>query len=207
MNIDLSLNEYSVDTNELARITARNILKQIGLGIMSDTVQIKDLELFQSKIPEIIQGTRFTVNDYNIPVEDINSQNTEEIIGDNEVSATDLILQLFFTRPEYSELETPYIIQEMTKDGRFIYSNGKTSDYDLTLIKYIYHNLLEYYSSHYDLDDMQLDIENNYGDISLYVLSRILASIEAGVYSRFGFKCNDDDQLTTHLINEIKSGG
>lgn len=207
MNIDLSLNEYSVDTDELARITAKNILKQIGLGISPSIVRINDLELFQSKIPEIIQGTRFTVNDYNIPVEDINSQNTEEILEDNELSATDLILQLFFTRPEYSELETPYIIQEMTKDGRFIYSNGKTSDYDLTLIKYIYHNLLEYYSSHYDLEDMQLDIQNNYDDISLYVLSRILASIEAGVYSRFGFKCKDDDQLTTHLINEIKSGG
>ena len=192
MNIDLSLNEYGVDSRELARITARNILEQIGLGIVPDTVQINDLDLFQSKIPEIIKNTRFTVNDYTF-VDYTNNEPSiclnDDDVEDKQVSETDLILKLFFSRLEYSELETPYIIQEMTEDGRFIYSNGKTSDYDKTLIKYIYQNLLEYYSSYYSLEDMQVDIQNNYDDISLYVLSRILASIEAGVYSRFGFKC------------------
>ena len=189
MNIDLGLNEYSVDTQELARITARNILSQIGLRVITDNVRIENLDLFQSKIPEIIRDTKFTINDYTLdePILQTNVEDDDDtVLSDNEVlSPTELTVRLFFSRPEYQELEQAYQIQEMTSEGRFIYSNGKTSEYDSTLINYIYKNLLEYYSSHYPLEDIQLDIQNNYGDVSLYVLSRILASIEKGVFDEF----------------------
>lgn len=182
MDIDLSLNEYGVDTNELAGITAMHILSQLGLKVFPRDVMIENFDLFQSKIPEIIRNTKFTVNGYT-PNENIDE--VENLTENNELSETDLIIQLFYSQPEYHNLEEPYTIQEMTSEGRFIYSNGKTSEYDSTLINYIYKNLLEYYSSHYQLEDIQLDIQNNYGDVSLYVLSRILASIEKGVFDEF----------------------
>jgi len=191
MNIDLSLNEYGIDTKELAGITAMNILEQIGLKVFPRDVKIEDFDLFQSKIPEIIKNTRFTVDDYT-PVDytssDVSICLNDEVVNDNlnpELSENELTVRLFFSRPEYQGLEQAYQIQEMTSEGRFIYSNGKTSEYDCTLINYIYKNLLEYYSSHYQLEDIQLDIQNNYGDVSLYVLSRILASIEKGVFDEF----------------------
>lgn len=191
MNIDLSLNEYGIDTEELAGITAMNILEQIGLKVFPRDVKIEDFDLFQSKIPEIIKNTRFTVDDYT-PVDytssDVSVCLNDEVVNDNinpDLSETELTVRLFFSRPEYQEIEQAYQIQEMTSEGRFQYSNGKTSEYDCTLINYIYKNLLEYYSSHYQLEDIQLDIQNNYGDVSLYVLSRILASIEKGVFDEF----------------------
>lgn len=203
MDIDLSLNEYGVDTKELASITAMNILSQIGLKVAPRDVMIENFDLFHSKIPEIIRNTKFTVNGYT-PNENI--AEVENLTENNELSETDLIIQLFYSQPEYHNLEEPYMIQEMTKDGRFQYSNGKTSEYNHSLIDYIYKNLLEYYSSHYKLEEVLMDINNNHTSISLYVLSRILASIEDGVYNRFGFSCigYDDNKLIQKVVDEIQ---
>lgn len=73
MDFDLTLKEYGVNSEELASITARNILSQIGLKVAPHDVVIEDLELFQSKIPEIINDTKFHVTDYQYETKDDNS--------------------------------------------------------------------------------------------------------------------------------------
>ena len=107
MNIDLSLKEYGIDTEKLAGITACNILEQIGLKIAPRDVGIEDLDLFQSKIPEIIHDTRFTVNDYT-PVDYTSSEVSvclnDEVVDDNlnpVLSETELTVRLFFIRFDY----------------------------------------------------------------------------------------------------------
>ena len=56
-----------------------------------------------------------------------------------------------------------------------------------------------------ELEDVLMDINNNHTSISLYVLSRILASIEDGVYNRFGFSCigYDDNKLIQKVVDEV----
>lgn len=73
MDFDLTLKEYGVNSKELASITAMNILSQIGLKVAPRDVVIEDLELFQSKIPEIINDTKFHVTDYQYETKDDDS--------------------------------------------------------------------------------------------------------------------------------------
>lgn len=76
MDINLRLEEYYINKEDLAYMISVNVLKQLGLELKDkDVVKIVDEELFESNLTDVLDGTVLKVN--NIDNNEINYTNSK----------------------------------------------------------------------------------------------------------------------------------